>query len=67
MAKHLLDDAQISSTGQQMRCKRVSELVGVDGFLDSGQLCVMTHQLPDACRCQGMTANGDKDFPARFR
>ena len=51
VAQHFLDDAEVGSAYEQVRCEAVAQHVGVD--LEAGGFSVVLHELPDADAFEG--------------
>ena len=67
VAEHLLNDAEVGSARQQMGGEGMTELVGMNRLLDPGALGIITDQLPDTCRSEGMSPHGEEDRSAGTR
>ena len=48
MSEHFLNNAQIGSAAEQMRCETVPQLVRMHGLFETCTFSAFAHDLPDA-------------------
>lgn len=63
--KHLLNDPQISSPGEQVSREAMAEQMRINVGVKPGACGVSLYQLPDALGRQLFSADREKDFRSR--
>ena len=64
MPEHFLNDAKVCTASQKVRCEGMAELMGMHGFLDPGDLCIVADQLPDTRRGERVATHREEDLSA---